>query len=300
MKVTTYYLQMFAPPQRSIPPPADGLSIVHAKKPGVGYYRFLYDAVGGEYDWTSRKALVDAELAAILSDPRDEIHTLMADGVPAGFAELDRRIAGEVELVQFGLLPEYIGQGLGKWFLQRTIELAWSYRPNRFWLHTCTKDHPAALPNYLKAGFSIYKEEVKKQEDLRVQTLVETAIYVDDLDAAEDFYGRILRLRVIGREAGRHVFFQAGDSNVLLAFVPEATLQGDVLPAHGARGPGHLALGIDRQALAGWRQHVKDQGVVIEKEMQWPSGGKSFYFRDPAGNSVELVTRGLWGLPGGW
>ena len=67
------------------------------------------------------------------------------------------------ELVQFGLMPEFIGQGLGRYFLQWTIDRAWNYRPRRFWLHTCTKDHPAALPNYFKAGFAIYKEEVKDQ-----------------------------------------------------------------------------------------------------------------------------------------
>ena len=85
----------------------------------------------------------------------------MAEGVPAGYAALDRRIEGEIELMQFGLMPEFIGQGLGQYFLQWTIDKAWSYRPRRFWLHTCTKDHPAALPNYLKAGFAVYKEEMK-------------------------------------------------------------------------------------------------------------------------------------------
>ena len=85
----------------------------------------------------------------------------MAEGVPAGFAELDRRIEGEIELAQFGLMPEFIGQGLGRYFLRWAIDKAWNYGPRRFWLHTDTKDHPAALPNYLKAGFAIYKEEVK-------------------------------------------------------------------------------------------------------------------------------------------
>ena len=87
----------------------------------------------------------------------------MAEGVPAGFAELDRRIEGEIELAQFGLMPEFIGQGLGRYFLRWAIDKAWSYGPRRFWLHTDTKDHPGALPNYLKAGFAIYKEEVKDQ-----------------------------------------------------------------------------------------------------------------------------------------
>jgi GNAT superfamily N-acetyltransferase len=161
--VTTTYLEMFAQPQRVVPTPRECMAVVHAKKPSVAYYRFLYDAVGLDYDWTSRKRLSDPELAALLNDPRLEVHVLMAAGVPAGFAELDRRIEGEIELVQFGLVPGFIGQGLGRYFLQWTIDKAWSYSPRRFWLHTCTKDHPAALPNYLKAGFAIYKEEVKDQ-----------------------------------------------------------------------------------------------------------------------------------------
>ncbi len=164
MKVKTTYLQMFAHPQRVVPLPREGLAVVHARKPTVAYYRFLYDAVGGDYEWTSRKKLSDAALAALLLDPRNEVYVLMADGVPAGFAELDRRVEDEIELVQFGLMGEFIGQGLGRYFLQWAIDKAWSYAPRRFWLHTCTKDHPAALPNYLKGGFAIYKEEVKDED----------------------------------------------------------------------------------------------------------------------------------------
>jgi GNAT superfamily N-acetyltransferase len=164
MTVKTTYLQMFARADRVVPPPREGLAVVHAKKPPVRYYRFLYDAVGREYGWTSRKKLSDAELGALLNDPRLEVHVLMVDGVPAGFAELDRRVPGEIELVQFGLTPEFIGQGLGRYFIQWTVAKAWSYGPRRFWLHTDTLDHPAALPNYLKAGFSIYREEAKLLE----------------------------------------------------------------------------------------------------------------------------------------
>jgi len=135
---------------------------------------------------------------------------------------------------------------------------------------------------------------------LRIQAIIETAIYVDDLDAAEAFYQRILGLPVIGKEPGRHVFFQVGKAGVLLAFLAEATLKGDQLPPHGATGPGHFALGIEAETLDAWRKLLQSQGVVIEKAMDWPHGGKSFYFRDPAGNSVELVTPGVWGLPSGW
>jgi len=135
---------------------------------------------------------------------------------------------------------------------------------------------------------------------LKIRAVVETALYVDDLQAAETFYGTILGLRVMGKEAGRHVFFQAGESSVLLAFLAEATLKGDQLPPHGATGPGHFALGIDAEAFDAWRTVLQSHGVSIEKEAAWPKGGKSLYFRDPAGNSVELVTPGVWGLPSGW
>ena len=118
MKVTTTYLQMFARPERVVPPPREGLAVVHTQKPTVAYYRFLYDGVGRDYDWPSLGKLSGAELAALLNDPRVEVHVLMADGTPAGFAELDRRIEGEIELAQFGLMPDFIGQGLGRYFLQ--------------------------------------------------------------------------------------------------------------------------------------------------------------------------------------
>lgn len=144
------------------------------------------------------------------------------------------------------------------------------------------------------------KKAMETNMTLRIQTITETAIYVDDLDATERFYHNILGLRVIAKEAGRHVFFQAGASSVLLAFIADATLKGDQLPPHGARGPGHFALGIEADTLDAWRKHLQDNGIAIEKEMQWPLGGKSLYFRDPAGNSAELVTPGVWGLPSGW
>jgi len=164
VEVKTYYLEMLSPPRKQIPPPRAGLAVVHAKKPTVAFYRFLYNSVGKDYHWHSRGSLPDAELAALIHDPKVENHVLWVDGVPAGFAELDRGTEGEIELVQFGLVPEFTGQGLGKYFLNWTVNRAWSYHPRRFWLHTCTLDHPAALPNYRKAGFGVYKEEVKQKE----------------------------------------------------------------------------------------------------------------------------------------
>jgi catechol 2,3-dioxygenase-like lactoylglutathione lyase family enzyme len=134
---------------------------------------------------------------------------------------------------------------------------------------------------------------------IAIAAVVETAIYVDDLDATEAFYRDVLGLEVIGKEAGHHVFFRVGDG-VLLAFVPDATLMGGGLPPHGSRGPGHFALGVRAEALDHWRFRLEGLGVVVEKEVTWPRGGRSFYFRDPAANLVELITPGVWGLPGGW
>src|SRR6266446_3987292 len=135
---------------------------------------------------------------------------------------------------------------------------------------------------------------------VNIKAVVETTMYVDDLPATEAFYRTVLGLRVIGKEPGRHVFFQVGEANVLLAFLAEATLKGDQLPPHGASGPGHFALGIDAEAFDAWRKLLQEHGLTIEKEVEWPKGGKSLYSRDPAGNLVELVTPGVWGLPSGW
>jgi catechol 2,3-dioxygenase-like lactoylglutathione lyase family enzyme len=148
----------------------------------------------------------------------------------------------------------------------------------------------------LRPGIGLPKEVAMGE----IEAVVETGIYVDDLDQAELFYRDVLGLPVIGKEIGRHVFFQVGQRSVLLAFQPAATLRGEVLPPHGTRGPGHFALGISPDDFDTWRDRLAAQRVVIEKEMRWPRGGRSLYFRDPAGNSVELITPGCWGLPSGW
>jgi GNAT superfamily N-acetyltransferase len=159
MPITTTYLEMFSPTGGQVPPPAAQVEVRHIRHPSVAFYRAVYDAVGSPWNWTSRKRLPDAALAEILDDPRVEIHELLVDDVQAGFAELDGRVPDEIELKQFGLVPAFIGQGLGRYFLNCVIALAFRHQPRRFWLHTCTDDHPGALHNYLKAGFAVYKTE---------------------------------------------------------------------------------------------------------------------------------------------
>jgi catechol 2,3-dioxygenase-like lactoylglutathione lyase family enzyme len=123
----------------------------------------------------------------------------------------------------------------------------------------------------------------------------EAALYTDDLAAADRFW-TALGLPRIGRAEGRHVFFRAGD-DLLLVFDPSATaVPGGAVPAHGTHGAGHIALSVpDLAALAAWRRRLADAGVPVEAELTWPSGGRSLYFRDPAGNSIELITEGSWG-----
>jgi catechol-2,3-dioxygenase len=135
---------------------------------------------------------------------------------------------------------------------------------------------------------------------LVIETIVETSIYTNDLDAMEAFYSRIMNLNVITKEAGRHVFFSVGPGSVLLIFNPETTIHGHQLPAHGSTGPGHVALGIKADHLDSWRTHLISHSINIEKEHLWPAGGHSIYFRDPAGNSIELITPHVWGTSSGW
>lgn len=127
--------------------------------------------------------------------------------------------------------------------------------------------------------------------------ILESALYVDDLAQAQDFYGQVLGLELHSQVPGRHLFFRCGQS-MLLIFLPEATSKpsGDI-PTHGASGPGHVAFAIQEADFPNWKAHLQQHNVAVESEIAWPGGGRSVYFRDPAGNSVELVTPKIWGLP---
>jgi GNAT superfamily N-acetyltransferase len=164
LDVTVYYLEMTAPPKAPGLSARQGVTVHRVISPQVPYYRSLYNAIGEQYRWLSRRKMTDEALAAIIRDERVEMHVLQVDGCDAGFAELDCRQPEDIELVQFGLLPRFVGQGLGKWFLHWTIDNIWLRHPQRFWLHTCSLDHPGALPNYQKAGFRLYRQETLRRE----------------------------------------------------------------------------------------------------------------------------------------
>ena len=155
LEVTITYLEMTAPPTRpTVPIPTLGkMALLRAERPTVSFYRYLYDTVGERWLWWDRRRLDDAALAAIIQDPLVEIYVLYVDGVPAGYAEVDRRKPDEIELAYFGLLPEFIGRGLGPFLLNWAIDTAWFHHPKRVWVNTCTLDHPKALQIYQRAGF---------------------------------------------------------------------------------------------------------------------------------------------------
>ncbi len=131
---------------------------------------------------------------------------------------------------------------------------------------------------------------------MQAREVLEACLYVDDLEAAERFYRDVLGLAFVSRQPGRHVFFRCGDRMVLLFQPTESSKTGQDLPPHGARGAGHLAFSATSDELPQWRAHLQRCGVPVEQELDWPGGGKSLYFRDPAGNSLELATPEIWGL----
>lgn len=128
-----------------------------------------------------------------------------------------------------------------------------------------------------------------------IDRVLETVLYASDLEAAERFYGQILGLEVDSRKDGLFVFFRCGDG-MLLVFEPAAASRGRNVPAHGTAGPGHACFAVAEAELDGWRERLRRAGVTIEQEVDWPRGGHSFYFRDPAGNSLELATPRIWGF----
>ena len=133
---------------------------------------------------------------------------------------------------------------------------------------------------------------------LKVSEILEVALYVTDLAAAEEFYTKILGLSLYSRFADRHVFLRCGDRMVLLFNAEETAHSGDGpldAPEHGMKGAGHIAFAVRDCEIDQWKEHLTTQGVSIEKEICWEKG-RSLYFRDPSGNSVEITSPVIWGI----
>ncbi|MGD9913076.1 MAG: VOC family protein [Rhizobiaceae bacterium] len=131
--------------------------------------------------------------------------------------------------------------------------------------------------------------------------ILESALYVSDLGAAEAFYREVIGLPVIAKVDGRHVFFRCGDG-VLLLFNAEATRHQPPpdarlpVPPHGASGEGHLCFAATAAEITAWKTRLEGQGIAIEADFEWPGGGRSIYLRDPSGNSIEFAEPRIWGI----
>jgi catechol 2,3-dioxygenase-like lactoylglutathione lyase family enzyme len=126
--------------------------------------------------------------------------------------------------------------------------------------------------------------------------VLETALYADDLHTAEAFYSTVLDLELDSKEEGRHLFFKCGQAMLLIFNASATAVQTGPVPQHGAAGPGHVAFSVEATDLDAWIEQIESRGVEVEARIDWPAGGRSIYFRDPAGNSLELTTPQIWGF----
>ena len=162
LRMTITYLQMWRPFRATaVTPPSPRLRLTRLYEPTVAHYRYLYNGVGSRWLWYERRHMDDDSLRAIIQHPRLEIYVLYVGDSEGGYFELDGRTAEEIELAYFGLLPKFIGLGLGRYLLDQALTRAWSKRPQRVWVHTCNFDHPRARALYERAGFVAYKQETK-------------------------------------------------------------------------------------------------------------------------------------------
>src|SRR5262245_37445369 len=137
-----------------------GVRIERAPGCPPSFFRYLYAEVGRNYHWVDRLPWTEEQVRARLADPLVSLHVLYVEGSPAGYFELERHDDRSCEIAYFGLLPEFLGRGLGKHLLTVAAETAWAEGAERVWLHTCTLDDSAAMPNYVGRGFKPFKTEV--------------------------------------------------------------------------------------------------------------------------------------------
>lgn len=159
-KVTRTYLEMRDPSGlRGARSDDARIRIEQMHECPASVFRYLYVEVGRNYHWIDRLPWTDEDIARHLLQPEISLWLMTYDGETAGYFELRKCEDGSVEIAYFGLLPAFIGRRLGKHLLTCATEQAWADGANRVWLHTCTLDDPAALPNYLKRGFRPFKTE---------------------------------------------------------------------------------------------------------------------------------------------
>ena len=166
------YLQMCQRPTARPEPSEVPWSLQKTELPNLQDYRALFRRIGQEWLWFSRLQLNDSELGEILNHPLYETYVFKARGDGRGLLELDFRIEGECEIGFFGLASEMIGQGAGRWMMNRALQIAWLRPIRRLWLHTCTFDHPDAVDFYIRSGFVPYRRQIEVADDPRATGLL--------------------------------------------------------------------------------------------------------------------------------
>jgi len=165
------YLEMRAPP--AIEVPASTLDLQPLPDPTPERFRALFRLVGAPWLWFSRLILDDDQLRAIIGDPAVELFAVRdGNGRDVGMLELDFREAGQCELAFIGLLPDLSGLGHGRWLLAEAVSRAWREGIARVHVHTCSLDHPAALPAYRRAGFTAVERGVERFPDPRLSGIL--------------------------------------------------------------------------------------------------------------------------------
>lgn len=164
--VTVYYLEMTRPADLRPKFSSRGdVRLEKVERPTVAFSRFLYDAVGRDWHWVRRQSWSPQQWLDLIGQPEFHTWVLYAAGAPAGYFELQQQAGGNVEIVQLGLLGEFIGTGLGGHLVSAAAEQAWKTAgASRVWLHTCTRDHPHALANYQARGFRLYQQETRPSD----------------------------------------------------------------------------------------------------------------------------------------
>jgi len=163
--VRVTYLELRQPP--APPPPATRPERIAAERPTVDEYLALYRVVGAPVKWDQRLKLPQEALKALLDSEFAQIYVLRdRANRPLGRCEFDRSPLPEIELKNFGLIPEAQGRGLGSWLLRSALTQEWSLSPSRIWLHTDNWDHPAATRTYESAGFQSYSMRDEPSADL--------------------------------------------------------------------------------------------------------------------------------------
>jgi GNAT superfamily N-acetyltransferase len=160
--VVTYFLELCRPEQfQPVPPPTPAAVVREARTPCPDLNRMFYETIGRPWRWSGRMVWTEAQWRAYVTQPELSTWFGYVADTPFGYFELETQPDGQIEIAIFGVLPSFVGQRLGGFLLSEAVRAAWSRGGRRVWLHTSSKDHPAALPNYQARGFTLYDQTTK-------------------------------------------------------------------------------------------------------------------------------------------